>query len=93
MEFGASIFKALGHLTRLRFAQELAKAGHCVGELREMVGADMSTVSKHLLVMKRAGVVAEERRGCHVFYRLAMPCVRDCLVLVDRILKEKKAGS
>jgi ArsR family transcriptional regulator len=40
-----------------------------------MVGADMSTVSKHLSVLKNAGIIQDEKRGSQVYYRLKMPCV------------------
>jgi ArsR family transcriptional regulator len=35
----------------------------------------MSTVSKHLSVLKAAGIVADEKRGMQVYYTLKMPCV------------------
>ena len=54
----------------------------CVCELVELVDSGWSTVSRHLSVLKQAGVVADEKRGLKVFYRLALPCVpsfMDCL--------------
>ncbi len=53
----------------------LSRSERCVCELTEMVGSDMSTVSKHLSVLKGAGIVADEKRGMQVFYTLKMPCV------------------
>lgn len=53
----------------------LSRGERCVCELTEMVGADMSTVSKHLSVLKAAGIVADEKRGMQVFYTLKTPCV------------------
>ncbi len=78
----ARIFKALGHPTRLFMALELGRGERCVCELQELVGADMSTISKHLSVLREAGLVVDERRGAQVFYRLTAPCVLgflDCL--------------
>lgn len=44
-------------------------------ELTGMVGADVSTVSRHLSVLKAAGIVASEKRGMQVYYTLKTPCV------------------
>ena len=44
-------------------------------DLTEMIGSDMSTVSKHLSVLKSVGIVADEKRGMQVYYTLKMPCV------------------
>jgi ArsR family transcriptional regulator len=49
----------------------------CVQELTDRAGCDMSTMSNHLTVLKHAGVVAGERRGSQVFYRVARACVLD----------------
>ena len=69
------IFKALAHPTRLFIIDELSKKERCVFDLTEMVGSDMSTVSKHLSILKAAGIIADEKRGTQVFYTLKTPCV------------------
>ncbi len=71
----ANVFKALAHPSRLLIVEQLAQNEHCVCELTEMIGADMSTVSKHLSVLKSAGIILDEKRGLQVYYRLKMPCV------------------
>ncbi len=73
----AAIFKALGHPTRLFIVEELGKSEKCVCELTEMVGADVSTVSRHLSVLRNAGIVNDEKRGLQVFYSLKTPCILD----------------
>jgi len=83
----AQVLKALAHPTRLFMAEELARGERCVCELADMVEADVSTVSKHLSVMKRAGVVADEKRGSQVFYSLHMPCVLDFLRCAETVVK------
>ena len=78
----AAIFKALGHPARLRIVEELRGGERCVCELVDVSEAGWSTVSRHLSVLKSAGVVEDEKRGLQVFYRLALPCVGtflDCL--------------
>ena len=79
----AEVFKALGHPTRLWIVKQLADGGeHCVCEFVEAVGADFSTVSQHLSVLKQAGIIIDDKRGKQVFYQLTCPCivsVIDCL--------------
>jgi DNA-binding transcriptional ArsR family regulator len=91
----AAVFKALGHPTRVFIVQELSKGEECVCRLTEKIGADMSTVSKHLNVLKSAGIVSDDKRGLQVFYKLRMPCVLGVFGCVDKImeedLREKKA--
>lgn len=57
------IFKALAHETRLFIANELSHRERCVCDLTKMVGADISTISKHLSLLREAGIVAAEKRG------------------------------
>ena len=71
----AAVFKALGHPARLQIVEQLAEGERCVCELVEAVGAGWSTVSRHLSVLKSAGVLDDEKRGLQVYYRLALPCV------------------
>ncbi|HOT00668.1 MAG TPA: metalloregulator ArsR/SmtB family transcription factor [Acidobacteriota bacterium] len=75
----ALVFKALAHPSRLAVVEALACGERCVCELQELVGGDMSTVSRHLSVLKNAGVIVDEKRGQWVFYRLTLPCVRTFL--------------
>lgn len=71
----ARIFKALGHPARLQMVQAVADGPRCVCELTELVGLDVSTISRHLSVLKTAGVLDDERQGNKIFYRLCLPCV------------------
>ena len=86
-EARAKIIKALGHPSRLYMVEHLSQGECCVCELRDLVNADMSTVSKHLSVLKNAGLVQDEKRGLNVFYRLTVPCVLNFLECIERVLK------
>ena len=59
----AKVVKAMAHPSRLMMIDELSRGERCVCDLRELVDADMSTVSKHLSVLKKVGIVEDERRG------------------------------
>jgi len=83
----AAVIKAMAHPTRLLILNSLKKKETCVCELTGMVGDDVSTVSKHLLVLKNAGLVAARREGNWLYYRLICPCVLDftaCLAGVKK---------
>ena len=86
-EARARIVKALAHPARLLIVDELAKNPLCVCDIRERVGSDLSTVSKHLSVLKNAGIVADEKRGVQVFYRLRCPCAVDFFACAETVLK------
>lgn len=73
-------------LSRLLMISELAKAERCVCELRDLVDADLSTVSKHLAVLRSVGLVRDERRGVRVQYRLLVPCVAVALQVLAGLL-------
>ena len=55
-----------------------------------LVGADISTVSKHLTVLKKAGLVESEKRGLQVFYTLLSPCVMNFFTCVESVIEAHK---
>jgi len=85
-EARAKIIKAMGHPSRLFIVEELHKKERCVGELTDMIGADASTVSKHLSVLKNAGLVTDEKRGNSIYYNLRVPCIMDFIGCVETVL-------
>ena len=86
----AGILKALAHPSRLIMVDELSRGERCVCELTERVGADMSTVSKHLALLRDAGIVDCEKRGVKVFYRLRVPCVLNFFSCVEAVREENE---
>jgi len=52
-----------------------------------MIGADMSTVSKHLSVLKQAGIVVDDKRGLQVWYSLSVPCILNFFGCVEEVLR------
>ncbi len=79
----AAVFKALGHPARLHIVEELASGERCVCDLVQLVGLGWSAVSRHLAVLKAAGVLDDEKRGLQVFYRVALPCVTSFTACLD----------
>ena len=89
LEAQARIFKALGHPSRLIMADALTRGPMCVAELQRLVGADMSTVSRHLAVLKAADIVTDEKRGLHVYYRLKLACLGQFLTATSATLDKQ----
>lgn len=83
----AKILNAMAHPARLFMMEELAKGERCVCELREMVGSDLSTVSKHLSVLRSAGLVDMDKRGSQVFYSLTTPCILKFVDCIDAVVR------
>ena len=84
----AKIAKALAHKTRLEILDILAKEEHCVCELQEIIDASQSTVSKHLGILKNAGLVDSEKEGLNVTYSLKTPCVNNFFQCLDQVIRE-----
>jgi ArsR family transcriptional regulator len=86
-EAKAAVLKALAHPTRLWMAEQLAGGEKCVCEFVEVMDFDFSTISRHLAVLKRAGIVEVDKRGKQVFYRLKVPCVLNFMNCVEAVIK------
>lgn len=71
----SEVFKALGHPTRLWIAKHLEGRELCVCDFVAGTNEEFSSISQHLNVLKKAHVVECDKRGKHVFYRLAYPCI------------------
>lgn len=77
------VFKALGHSARIAIVRRLSLGECCVCELVGVAGLGWSTVSRHLAVLREAGIVEDDKRGLQVFYRLSMPCVTRFIKCID----------
>ncbi len=85
----AKVLKAMAHSTRLFIIEELVKGERCVCDLTDQIGADVSTVSKHLSVLRQAGIVCDDKRGNQVFYRLRVPCIINFFGCVESVLESQ----
>jgi DNA-binding transcriptional ArsR family regulator len=78
-----TVFKALGSPARLTLVRTLVAGERCVCDLVDAVGLGWSTTSKHLDVLREAGVVASDKRGQKIFYRLELACVAEFISCLD----------
>jgi ArsR family transcriptional regulator len=72
----SALYRLLGDEARLRLLRVLDQDRFNVKELTGILGLAQSGVSRHLGLLKEAGLVVEERNGAYSFYRLD-PAVRD----------------
>lgn len=90
----AQILRALAHPSRLLMVEIMRDGGEiCVSELVEVIGSDQSTVSKHLSILKQAGLVADRKEGQRSYYGLAAACINELLDDVERIIDERKRAN
>ena len=84
----AEILKAMAHPSRLKMMDALQIGELCVGDLQQLVGSDLSTVSRHLTVMRAAGLLSCRREGNQIFYELRVPCVMKAFGCLEAVLRE-----
>ncbi len=90
----AEVFKAMGHPLRLGIIEFLQQGEMCVCDIVAHVGTEISNVSKHLSLLRKAGLLADRRDGLKIMYRLIMPCAIDfatCIegVVINRIEEQR----
>lgn len=87
------IFKSLGDDTRLRVVNLLLQSDEdlCVCEMVDALELPQYQISKHLTILKNAGLLLAERKGTWVYYRLdreESPLLRDLFKTLSRHLNQ-----
>lgn len=88
----AKLFRGLADPTRLGILETLREGPRAVNEVVEVTGLGQSNVSNHLACLKDCGLVASEKRGRFVYYRLSDPRVEQLLSLAETLLAEVAQG-
>ena len=78
-EKAANIFKALAHPARLLVVDQLQHGEMCVCDLQKMIGSDVSTVSKHLAMLRNLNIVSVRKEKNFVYYSLNLTCLSDVM--------------
>lgn len=78
----ATIFKALGHPTRLKIVRGLYDCCCNVTHIVDNLGIPQTTVSQHLGVLRAAGIVRGEKRGLEICYRVVNNKVEKFLAIL-----------
>lgn len=94
-EAKAELFKALAHPARIRVLELLADHEHTVGELADLTGLELSHLSQHVSVLRRAGIVDSRRVKSTVTCSLRDPQAAELLAvarsMISRNLRQGQA--
>ena len=92
----AKVLKALGHPTRLQILDLLDQGDRCLCEFNPLFKIRQPTLSRHLAVLKQAGIITERRAGSRLILHLATPCILRafaCAVEVVQVDQTRRAQS
>ena len=89
VSFQADVVKALGHPLRIEIVNFLKARERSVSDIIEHFAADPSNVSRHLAILKRAGILGSKKSGLSVSYRVQMGCVSQFLTGLGSEVKRK----
>lgn len=82
----AELFKILGHPARIRILELLSERERTVADLISGIGLEASHISQQLAVLRKAGIIADQRQGNTVTYSLASGDVSVLLADARRVL-------
>ena len=85
----ARVAKAFSHESRLMMLDALKDRDLCVCELTELLGADPSTVSRHLSILKEVGIVEDRKEGNKVFYHLKTPGLLSFFAYAQGVIRNR----
>ena len=86
-EIRAKIIKAMAHPVRLMVIEFLKDRERSFPEIFDLFKLDKSTVSKHLLVLKEAGIVSSRKDGADMMYKLDVPCITDFFSCITAVIE------
>jgi ArsR family transcriptional regulator len=87
-ETESEIYQALGHPIRLQLLDFLMEGPRCTCEIEPEFDVDQSTISRHLIILKKAGLVRSHREGVRVIYEIEDDRVRAMRKLVQEMIRE-----
>ena len=92
LELIAARFRALSEPTRLRLLNVLMQGDRTVGQLVEASNSGQANVSKHLAVLRDAGMIAMRKEGLTTLCAISDPIVNElCEMMCSRLREEMEA--
>lgn len=79
------MLKALAHPVRLGLVEALASRRSRAGDLAGLFPVDRTTISKHIAILREAGIIEDEREGRNIYYRLRSSCLNDLLKCLSQM--------
>jgi DNA-binding transcriptional ArsR family regulator len=87
LEGQANILKALGQPTRLQILDVLKGGERCVCDIFPAIDQEQANVSKHLSILKQAGILESRKDGLRILYRIKTPEILNLLTGVSNLLR------
>lgn len=88
-EARAEVASAFSHPLRLKIIDILAAEEEmCVGDFTDRLEASQSSVSKHLKILRQAGILERKSEGLKNYYKLRVPCTANFFECLDQVLQE-----
>lgn len=75
LEEATKCLKSVAHPVRLRILELLFEGEYTVGELADLCEVEQATASDHLGRLRDRGILSQDRRGRHVYYKISAPAV------------------
>jgi ArsR family transcriptional regulator len=91
LEQVAEELRTLGHPLRIKIIEFLRSGEKCVCEIIQFVGAEQSVVSKHMTILKKAGLVDCRKEGSRVIYWVRDPVVFEVCYLAQEFVSRRLA--
>ncbi|MDP8208888.1 MAG: metalloregulator ArsR/SmtB family transcription factor [Candidatus Electryonea clarkiae] len=88
LEIESQLFTVLGQPTRLKLLYKLRDGEKCVCNIHPAMKEDQSVVSRHLIKLRRMGLLSSRKEGVSVYYSIAEPRVFRLLEMADDILRD-----
>ena len=85
----ADVCKAIAHPTRIEILQLLREGERCVCEIFPAMKIEQPNVSRHLSVLKKAGILSSRKEGLKVIYMVNDQRIYQALELITDILREQ----
>ncbi len=86
----SEVLKAISHPTRLLIVKLLSEGDLCVCEIQKYAGSHISTVSKHLSILKNAGLVSDKKNHDNtITYSLKVSCLMDFIGCIENIIENR----
>jgi ArsR family transcriptional regulator len=88
-EARAQVAKAMGHPSRLYILDLLKDRELSAGAITSKVGADQSTVSKHLSILRQVGLVNYRKDGTTIYYSLCCTCIDGFFTCLESVVRSE----
>ncbi len=85
----ADVLKAIAQPTRLKILEMLREGERCVCEMLPILNEEQANISKHLSVLRQAGIVDFRKEGVSSYYKIRHREVLKILDIVDRMVKKE----